>query len=279
VELLCAALNLRRGDFLCTSVPGAKLPGGADTDEVLRSEIYDVPVFLSLLTKSAVRSTYVLFELGARWGSKKHHIPLLAKGAGTEILKDPLKATNALHMSEEHSVLQLVGDVADQLNTRHERPDSYFKYVTDVVKISKRNIELEVLSLGPVQIAEGLAKTRLTECIDILKNIADFGQATNLIRHIQKSWNPEIEQVSVVANDKFVVHLEPRVEGHSAAEYWADELQGNAPQYPGMKHVGKGTKIVRIRETKNRITVIAFEYIEQRSCMVIAEAHHHEKLP
>lgn len=63
VDMLCAALHLRRANFLCTSVEGSKLQGGDDTDEVLRREIRSVPAFLSLLTLKAVSSTYVLFEL------------------------------------------------------------------------------------------------------------------------------------------------------------------------------------------------------------------------
>jgi hypothetical protein len=69
VDLLCTALGLRLSQFVCTSVDGAKLQGGDITDEVLRREIQRVPAFISILTQRAVSSTYVLFELGARWGS------------------------------------------------------------------------------------------------------------------------------------------------------------------------------------------------------------------
>ena len=141
LDLLCAALPLRRNDFICTSVDGAKLRGGDDTDEVLRNEISDVPVFLSLLTKGAMASTYVLFELGARWGCKKDHIPLLSKGAGVEVLKEPLKATNSLQMSNEADVLQLVQDVADILKLKAEPPNSYLKKAHQVTQISRAGLD------------------------------------------------------------------------------------------------------------------------------------------
>jgi hypothetical protein len=136
LDLLCTALPLRRVDFLCTSVDGSKLRGGDDTDEVLRREICDVPAFLSLLTQKSMASTYVLFELGARWGCKKHHIPLLAKGAGPEVLKEPLKATNALRLTSEADVLQLVQDVAHVLHLHAEPPNSYLKKARRVVEIA-----------------------------------------------------------------------------------------------------------------------------------------------
>ena len=141
VDMLCAALHLRRSDFLCTSVEGAKLRGGDQTDTVLRRAIREVPAFLSLLTPKAVASTYVLFELGARWGNEKHHIPLLAKGAGSGEIKDPLKATNALQLSEDTDVLQLVGDLAHLIHCEPEPPNSYLKKVQKVVEISRASVK------------------------------------------------------------------------------------------------------------------------------------------
>jgi hypothetical protein len=137
VDMLCAALHLRRSDFLCTSVEGAKLRGGDQTDTVLRRAIREVPAFLSLFTPKAVASTYVLFELGARWGNEKHHIPLLAKGAGPGEIKDPLKATNALQLSEDNEVLQLVEDLAPIIQRKPEPANSYLKKAQKVAEISR----------------------------------------------------------------------------------------------------------------------------------------------
>jgi hypothetical protein len=148
VDLLCQALHLRRADFLCTSVPGSKLQGGDHTDCTLRRAIVEVPAFLSILSPKAVTSTYVLFELGARWGIDKHHIPLLARGAGAELLKEPLKSTNALKLSSEHDVLQLVTDLARILAINSEPPASFISRVKDVVRISS------IMGVPPVEAAE-----------------------------------------------------------------------------------------------------------------------------
>lgn len=162
VDMLCTALHLRVGDFLCTSVDGAKLRGGDDTDDVLRHQIRELPAFLSLLTPKAVTSTYVLFELGARWGSEKHHIPLLAKGAGSEVLKEPLKATNALRLSKEADVLQLVDDLGNVLNRTPEPASSYHQKMLTVVERAQ-------LKTPPVSIAS--ENPWLSGLNSMLKNI------------------------------------------------------------------------------------------------------------
>lgn len=137
VDLICEALVLPRPDILCSSVEGTKLKGGDDTDDVLRQQITQVPAFISILTRKAVASTYVLFELGARWGCKKHHIPLLAKGAGQEVLKGPLRK-NALNLSVESDVLQLLQDLAGVLKREPQPPNGYLMKVHKVVGLATR---------------------------------------------------------------------------------------------------------------------------------------------
>lgn len=145
VDMLCTALNLRVADFLCTSVDGAKLRGGDQTDAVLRSAIREVPAFLSILTPVAVTSTYVLFELGARWGNEKHHIPLLAKGAGADVLKEPLKATNALQLNKETDVLQLADDLGNALGRKPEPAQSYHQKMSKLAALANPTNRLPTL--------------------------------------------------------------------------------------------------------------------------------------
>jgi hypothetical protein len=81
-----------------------------------------------------------LFELGARWGCGKHHIPLLARGAGADLLREPLKATNALRLGDESDVLQLVEDIASVLGRTSESPNSFVKKAHKIVELSNAGV-------------------------------------------------------------------------------------------------------------------------------------------
>jgi hypothetical protein len=267
VEMLCAALHLRLSEFVCTSVEGARLRGGDETDNVLRRQISDSPAFLSLLTPKAVTSTYVLFELGARWGSGQHHIPLLAKGAGTEVLKEPLRAKNALRLSEEAGVLQLVTDLAGVLGCTTEPPNSYLKKVREVAQLSSDGELVEI---------ERLARMRLRECVDIVKNAESPESGLGELRGLQRSMKPKREQVVVIVNDKIVLHTNSDLLKQDANVHgWPDQKSKGRPCYSLMKIQRRGVIIAQIENQGSRQTALAFEVVDNPACMIVAEAHYH----
>lgn len=118
IDLLETALPLGEGDIRCTSVRGYRLLGGADIDGALQVEVTEAELVVALLTPDALKSTYVAFELGARWGSGKPMIPLLASGVRLEHLDGPMRRLNALDCREHDHLSQLVRDATKYLGIR-----------------------------------------------------------------------------------------------------------------------------------------------------------------
>lgn len=123
IDLLRDAFHIEPSRIRCTSVPGYKLKTGAHTETELRREIQQARVFIGLLSEISLESAYVLFELGARWGSLQNYgysgmgdsknklFPILAAGATGSMLRDPLKAYNALNCEIAADLHQLVADI------------------------------------------------------------------------------------------------------------------------------------------------------------------------
>jgi hypothetical protein len=117
--------DLRPELIRCTSVPGYRLEGGAKTDEELLRELLGARVFIGLLSEQSLHSTYVLFELGARWGAGKHLFPLVVAGMTASELGAPLSGLNAHSAAIGSHLFQLVGEVASKLGLPLAKPPVY----------------------------------------------------------------------------------------------------------------------------------------------------------
>ena|SRR6266404_581961 len=133
VELLRSALNLRTDAIRCTSVDGYRLPVGADSDEQLREEVLGARSFVGILSSISLASAYVLFELGARWGVRKHLAPLLAHGMTAHALRGPIAGLNALSCESAAQLHQLVQDLGNVLGILPEAPQAYQAKIDAVV--------------------------------------------------------------------------------------------------------------------------------------------------
>jgi hypothetical protein len=139
VTLFEKAFKISARRIRCTSVDGYRLPAGADTNEVLRTEVFGAKLFVALLTPNSLSSPYVLFELGARWGARRPLYPLLAGGATPAQLPAPLNGLNALSMNSADQVRQLLEDASEALSQRLEPAPSFSAEVEEVVAVSTAN--------------------------------------------------------------------------------------------------------------------------------------------
>ena len=121
-HLFQKSLRLPANKIRCSSVDGYRLGGGDLTDETLRREVLEADIFVGLITPASVRSQYVLFELGARWGSGRRLKPLLAGGMVTGSLGPPLVNLMCLNAGNEAQMMQLITGLASELVVQCEAP-------------------------------------------------------------------------------------------------------------------------------------------------------------
>jgi hypothetical protein len=135
IHLLRSALNLPASQIRCTSVDGYRLPAGATTTEQLRNEIHGAQAFIGVISPHSLRSLYVVFELGARWGARKHLIPLLLPGARHDLLAAPLGDLNALEGGNPAQLHQLIQDLATTLSITSSSPAAYHEQLEAIQRL------------------------------------------------------------------------------------------------------------------------------------------------
>lgn len=150
IDLLRDAFQIEPSKIRCTSVAGYKLKTGAHSETELRNEIQQANVFIGILSEVSLESAYVLFELGARWGSiqeyggfsrdrsKNKIFPLLAVGATGSILRDPLKQYNALNCEKPGDLHQLIEDVGQQINQTSGSASAYQDKIDTLIRVSRQ---------------------------------------------------------------------------------------------------------------------------------------------
>lgn len=178
LDLLRLSLNIPQPEIRCTSVNGYKLPIGADIADQIKAEVFKSDVLLALLTPSSLRSSYVLFELGARWGLRRPMFPLFAGGVRPSQANVWLSAFHGVHCDSEAELIQLVEDVGRELGLPSVSPASYHSVVVDISNESKR-IEKEYA------VEHGVLDTQMQHLKEQEMTTEDQG----LFDHFARFWN------------------------------------------------------------------------------------------
>lgn len=227
-ELVKNALRLSSSEIRCTTIDGYRLSGGANTNEQIKREVRDTKAFIGLISFAATDSMYVLFELGARWGSDKHLLPLLAPGVSHDILKGPLSELNALSCGNSSQLHQLVNDLAEILEIESEPPQAYQRYIDGILAIPPSEDEI---SLVDDQV-EAIPACKLTDVqIQIMKAVADMERREATVANIAKVIGlPEME-----AN----YNLDELARKHKFLD-WIGNMNRDVPNCYVITHEGRG---------------------------------------
>jgi len=111
VDCLMASMVLDDDELRCTSVAGHKLPVGSDFAATLLEDIGDSAVVVGLVTRNALASSWVLFELGATWGAKKNMKPLVTDEVDLKALPGPVSGRHVARMSSRSDVAQFLEEI------------------------------------------------------------------------------------------------------------------------------------------------------------------------
>ena len=188
VDFLLAALEIKPGDIRCSSVPGHYLPPGTSIAEQLREDLNQTVVLMGLITQDSLRSTWVLFELGSSWATRKLIIPVVGPGLSYRDLPGPLAQFLGVQIDDENPSYRMTDvinrlsetlSVNQQMNPRREAKFNQFlnhfrawqpklpqldaSQQEQIEQLKKRNQELEQSYQQQLQETERDAKKEKEE--------------------------------------------------------------------------------------------------------------------
>ena len=121
VDFLLEALKMEQEDIRCTSVIGHQLPFGTSISEQLRDDLNTTTGLIALITKDSLRSSWVLFELGSAWATRRLVVPILGPGLNHQDLPGPLKDYPVVRIDDEQASYRLtdaINKLASTLNVQ-----------------------------------------------------------------------------------------------------------------------------------------------------------------
>lgn len=110
----------------CSSVPGYRFTIGGDYRAQLRAEVDQSRVFVAILTPGSLRSSEVLFEIGARWGADRLMLPLLAAGATPSLLRGLLRALQGVELENRDDLQTVMGQIAGALGKEFSPTSTFY---------------------------------------------------------------------------------------------------------------------------------------------------------
>ncbi len=136
VKLMRLSLCLPASEITCSSVDGSRLPGGASTEETLRSNLNNAVSFVFVVSPHSISTLWPICELGARWGARKSVLPLLAPQVSADILKGgPLADITALRCDDRAQLFAFVANLETQLNITAEPAAAYSRQIEVILKL------------------------------------------------------------------------------------------------------------------------------------------------
>lgn len=119
VDLVARSFDGKRKNILCTDVEGHKLPFGDVPRDSLAEKLRNSLV-VGLLTPHSIKSSWVLFELGAAWGLSQRVVPVLVGLTAAE-LPAALKESVAALGTDPTDVLGVIDQIGETLGWAKSR--------------------------------------------------------------------------------------------------------------------------------------------------------------
>lgn len=175
VDCLLSSMVLEDNDLRCTSVPGHKLPIGSDFASTLLDDIGDSSVVVGLITKNALASSWVLFELGATWGSKKNLKPLISGEVDLDALPGPISGKHVAKLTNRADVAQFLSEVTTLIGANPRTPAKIDKAIADFLVVHKQHVAVHTASPPKTKVETKVkeptfAGVPFSELVAILKN-------------------------------------------------------------------------------------------------------------
>ena len=116
VDVLTACGLFAPDEIFCTSLEGLGVPSGKDFLEVIKKELQEPDLVISLISVNFLNSHFCLCELGASWVLSHELLPILVPPLSFSDLSSVIKTKQAIRLNESSDLNNMVDQITKALN-------------------------------------------------------------------------------------------------------------------------------------------------------------------
>jgi TIR domain len=168
VDLFTSSSLLLTSEIFCTSLEGLGVPSGKDFLDVIKGELQNSDLVISLISVNYLQSQFCLCELGATWAMSHDNLPILVPPLTYSDLSEVISAQQTITLNDRSELNNMMNRIVKILGKEPIISSRWEKKRDDF--IAKFNKELAVLyeSIAPREAAV-ISETGNTKVDDYLE--------------------------------------------------------------------------------------------------------------
>ena len=185
VDVMTACGLVTPDEIFCTSLEGLGVPSGKDFLEVIKSELQEPELVISLISANYLQSQFCLCELGATWAMSHNNLPLLVPPLTYDDLSSVISTKQAILLNDSSALNGMIQQVIEILGKEEINQSRWEAKRNDFISQFNKEFAVMYESVKPRQVsfvAENSAKVNeFTEFRSMFSRAVNTEEKENVI--------------------------------------------------------------------------------------------------
>jgi hypothetical protein len=152
VDLITASAAVTPEEIFCTSLEGLGIPAGKDFLDVIKNELQEPELIISLISPNYLQSQFCLCELGASWAMSHNNLPLLVPPLTYADLSPVISTKQAILLNDTSALNGMLGQIIKILNKEDVNQSRWEAKRNDFISRFNKEFAVAYECLKPQQV-------------------------------------------------------------------------------------------------------------------------------
>ena len=152
VDLATSCGVMSPNEIFCTSLEGLGVPPGEDFLEVIKKELQEPELVISLISGNYLQSQFCLCELGASWAMSHNHLPILVPPLTYDDLSSVISTKQAILLNDSSALNGMMSQILTILQKPAVNPSRWEAKRNDFMGRFNKELAISYENIAPRKI-------------------------------------------------------------------------------------------------------------------------------